>query len=94
MATARVDDSYPFAGTLKAYVGQITMSNSYTTGGEVIDLPGNERIAVLLAQSAAGRGFDFDPVTQKLKAYSTAATEVTAATDLSASRVGFVAFGA
>lgn len=100
-ATATVTKKYGIGGTATLYVGTIAFDSSYPTGGEAIDVSGNERLEVVLAQHASYT-FEWDQNDQKLKVgwgdYSAAAdgahVEVANTTDISAlTAVPFVAIG-
>jgi len=64
----------------------ITMSSSYTTGGEAVTAAslGMTTINSMILGPAGGYTFKWDSTNGKIMAYSTAATEVTATTNLSA----------
>jgi hypothetical protein len=100
-----IDADIPIGETQHLYVGSITLDNSYLTGGEPIDAPGNSRFIHLDAQPTAGYVFEFIPASQLLKAYrqkdpaaaggaDIALVEVANAVDLSAVVVRFLAIGA
>jgi hypothetical protein len=95
MATVAVTSKWTPESGQKHVSGIITMSNSYSTGGEAIAIPGMEKIAALIPSPANGRTFWFDGPNAKLKAFTAATTEVSAATDLSgaANAVPFYAIG-
>lgn len=63
----------------------ITMSTSYTTGGEALSPSqcGMTTINSVMIGSPDGYTFEYDPTTGKVKAYTAPATEVVATTNLS-----------
>ena len=71
-AVATVHDSWDLGGNLTGYIGTIALDSSYPTGGEAIDLGGNENIQYLSAQpdgtAAGGAGYkpEFNRATQSL----------------------------
>ena len=87
---------------LAIVVGRFTFSNSYTTGGEALDLSphiGARKIHVFIAENAGGYIFEYDSTNKKLKAYffdydaaaDGGAIEVPALTDLSTVTTRFIA---
>lgn len=87
------------ANALGYRILDVTLSNSYTTGGEVIPgLPSVLKMFFIEQPSGTGNVFDIDRSTRKLKAYRTGAAanavlnEVVAATDLSAITVRILVF--
>lgn len=72
--------------------GSYTFSSDYATGGEAFTFaPEGQGVEAFLMHNAGGYTFEY--VAGKLKAYTTAATEVALHTDLSAlGAIPFVAF--
>ena len=63
--------------------GTVTLSSSYATGGDdFAPIVGKEVLPIVL-EPLAGRSFEFDRTTNKLKAFAPAGTEETAAGNLS-----------
>lgn len=101
-AVATVTKKYGIGGTATLYVGTIALDSSYPTGGEAIDVSGNERLEIVLCSHSGGYSFDWDQNDQKLIAYyvdnnaagDSAQIEVPNTTDLSAlTAIPFVAIG-
>jgi hypothetical protein len=57
--------------TEKLYWGKIAFDSSYPSGGELIAIPGVEKIDVLIAQGLSGYGFEWYESGQKLVATRT-----------------------
>lgn len=102
MATANVELDIQIESGQHLYIGTITMDSSYPTGGEAIDVSGNERFKKLIPQSKAGYIFSWDAANQKLLAYYAdydavadgALIQVPNTTDLSAvTGIDFIAIG-
>lgn len=68
-AVATIQNEISVGGTAKIYTGTIAMDSSYPTGGEAIDISGNERFDHLDAVSTSGYVFSWDAANQKLLAY-------------------------
>jgi hypothetical protein len=86
---------------LRLVTGTISMSNSYTTGGEAINLPLTE-VKGMVIENKGGYMFEYDRANKKVKAYqfdyaaasAGPAVEVPAATNLSAlTGIAFLAWG-
>ena len=102
-ATATVDQTIDLGGTEKLYIGRISLDNSYPTGGEAIDVSGNERFdSMLLEPTSGGYILRWDAANQKVialmgdnnNASDGPLIEVAATTDLSAvTNVVFWAIG-
>lgn len=105
-AVVTITRDIPIGQTEHLYHGTIAMDSSYPTGGEAIDVSGNEKFEVLIPDSANGYVFRFDAPNQKLLAYRTkdpgdaggadiVLQQVANATDLSAvTAIPFIAIGA
>ncbi len=84
------------AGNKRLISGKITMSNSYATGGDTLNLEaalGLNSIDTVVISPYNGYGLQADLTNNKIKAYASAGTEVTATTDLSGISANFVAIG-
>ena len=101
-ATVTVQHTLDLGGTQKLYAGTIALDSSYPTGGEALDVSGNESFDVLIASSTSGYVFSFAASSQKLLAYvgdNDAASDgplaqVANTTDLSAlTAIPFIAIG-
>lgn len=103
-ATLFIEGSIPGPSGAHLYYGKITMDNSYPTGGEAIDAPGDKGFSKMWltpAGAVASNGVVglWDAVNQKVIAvWGNAGTasqlpEVTATTDLSATVFDFLAIG-
>ena len=68
-AVATVTKKYGIGGTATLYVGTIAFDSSYPTGGEAIDLSGNERVEYIQCNAQGGYVFVFEQNDQKLLAY-------------------------
>jgi hypothetical protein len=87
-------DPQPLGGSNRLYVGRLTLSSSYATGGDTIDWPGDWTAVTDARVMLAGQGgyvLEYDGANTKVKAYrdngtATAAPlpEVANATNLSA----------
>ena len=77
--------------------GSFAFSNSYTTGGESLDLSSFlRRVDLVLFEEVSVAGatlIAYDYTNKKVKAFTAAGTEVSAATNLSTITVRFIAFG-
>jgi len=74
------------AGNKRLISGKITMSNSYATGGDTLNLEsalGLNSIDSVVINPYNGYALQADLTNNKIKAYASAGTEVTATTDLS-----------
>src|SRR4051794_20695638 len=67
--TVTIQKDIPLGQTEHLYVGTIAFDSSYPTGGEVVDVSGNESFDVLIAGSKNGYVFSWDAANQKLLAY-------------------------
>lgn len=67
-AVATVNATLSVGDTETLYIGTIALDSSYPTGGEVIDISGNENIVSLIA-NAPGYVCHFVPSSQKLVLY-------------------------
>lgn len=104
-ATVTITQDFSIGETKTLYHGTIALDDSYPTGGEALDLTGNEKFDVLIAQSEGGYVFSFNPSDQKLLAYrqkdpgdaggaDIALPQVANTTDLSAlTAINFIAIG-
>lgn len=76
-AVATVTETHEVGDTLKQYFGTIALDSSYPTGGEAIDVSGNEQIDFLIARgggttaTGAGYVYEWDAPNQKLLAFRT-----------------------
>jgi hypothetical protein len=73
-----VEETIPLAGNEYLYIGTITITGTYTTGGDAVDATGNERFRHLIVN---GKGYvwEFDNANQKLLMYRDNATATAAA---------------
>lgn len=73
-------------GTKRMIVARVTFDSSYPTGGETLNLSdiGMRDVECILTDGAEGYHLKWDKTNSKLLVYSSAATQVTNATDLSA----------
>lgn len=91
------ESAVSFAGVRRTrIVGTGALSNSYATGGDTLSLPSGLGTLKILTISPEHNGtyylqWDGGTGTVKIKAYSAFATQVTAATDLSAVTFNFEA---
>lgn len=104
-ATVTLENTVEIGGSVKLYSGTIALDASYPTGGETIDVSGNERFDTLITSSTSGYVFSFVPSSQKLLAYVTkdpgdagganvVLQQVADTTDLSAvTAIPFIAIG-
>lgn len=67
--TVRILHDIAIGDTEHLYVGEVDLDSSYPTGGEAVDVTGNQSFEVLVAQSKAGYVFSWDRANQKLLAY-------------------------
>lgn len=83
--------------TINQRISQVTVTfdNSYTTNGKSFTASdaGMSQIDFILFSGGSGYTFEWDSANNKIKVYSTAATEVTNATDLSSVSVDLMVFG-
>ncbi len=73
-------------GNRKRSLLQVTMSNSYATGGDSASIENNvgfENIEAIILHQPAIYSVKYDEANQKVIAYDAGGTEVVAATDLS-----------
>jgi hypothetical protein len=86
-ATPTVIAQWDLAGSgQQANLLSIALDTSYPTGGYAIDIGGNTALnQLVVCGEKGGYDWDWDAANQKLKAYSTAATEVANTTNLQAS---------
>lgn len=90
MATI-VTDRNDYAGNLRLEILTVTMSSSYSTGGEAV-APSMGNIVLALSEPKSGYVFEYDYTNKKLKAFyadnnaaaDSALIEVPATTNLSA----------
>jgi hypothetical protein len=68
-AVATVTERYGIGGTATLYVGTVAFDSSYPTGGEAIDLAGNESVDIMLCSHEDGYSFLWDRANQKLLVY-------------------------
>lgn len=69
-AVFNVDEKLSLGGTSYLYVGTLTITSTYVTGGETIDLSDNERFTNVIGQSGIF-GHKWDAANQKLLFYYT-----------------------
>lgn len=102
-AVVTINQDFEIGETKKLYHGTIALDSSYPTGGETLDVSGNERFDVLIADSVGGYVFSFVASSQKLLAYvgdndagaDGVLAQVANTTDLSAvTTIPFIAIGA
>jgi hypothetical protein len=75
---AVIEDSWQTNGNFQEYVGTLTITGTYTTGGDAIDFGSNERMRVV---SVSGKGYvwEWDQANQKLLMYRDNGTATAAA---------------
>jgi hypothetical protein len=68
-AVATVTKKYGIGGTATLYVGTIAFDATYPSGGEAIDLGGNETVEIMLCAPSGGYVYLWDKANQKLLVY-------------------------
>lgn len=73
MATATIQHDINIGDTQHLYIGTLDFDSSYPTGGETVNVTGNERFESMIIQSKSGYNFEWDATNQKMKVFQTGA---------------------
>jgi hypothetical protein len=82
VATFTQRNEFPIGNSGRLVTGTLTMSNSYATGGDTLDLQGDVGAAegsLIIGSVAGGRALEWDGTNQKVLAYQDNAAAAAAA---------------